>query len=235
MIQERITLSFGKKPVIYVAPHGCNCDDLNTGIIVNEMASMTDGYAVVNNGWEKADKIDYKNEKANCNNVEHCHADVIKEEFLDPLIRFKNKILKKWSRVLIVYIHGASNEIRSKNQISDLNYVIGYGNGHPVSYTCQKWVKDFLVYHLTIADNCTVAVGKSGGNYAAWSKRNMAQLFRKHYKDDEVDTIQIEVVNEIRNTAKKAKTTAQIMSMCFNEILNKESWEMPKNFIIKSV
>lgn len=227
---ERITRIEGKKPVIYVAPHGAPCDDVNTSIIAKTLAEVTKGYAVINNGWEKANIIDYKKEKANCNDIDHCHQDVIKEEFLNPILRFKNKILKTWHRVLVVYIHGASNEVRKKAGKRDLNYIIGWGNGTPPSYTCQRWVKNFLIYHLSVADNCSVAEGKSGGNYAAWSYKNMAQLFRKRYEDENVDSVQVEVVNEIRNTPAKAKVTGQVMGMCFKDLLENDSWEMPRSY-----
>lgn len=233
MIQylERVSIIDGKKPVIYVAPHGASCDDVNTTLIAEILAETTSGYAVINRGWERAEDIDYKKEKANCNNVEHCHKDVIKEEFLDPLFRFKNRILKKWARVFIIYLHGMSNNIQSTSGIDDLNYVVGWGNGKPASHTCQKWVKDFIIYHLTVGDNCTVGEGKAGGNYAAWSKKNMNQLFKKWYPDSEVDSIQIEIINKIRSSRLLAETTAQILAITIEELLDANGeWNMPDDF-----
>jgi len=238
MIQymERVSIISGKKPVIYVAPHGADCDDLNTALIVEQMAEATNGYAVINRGWERAEEIDYKKDKANCNNAYHCHKDVIKEEFLDPIIRFKNRILKKWERVLIIYVHGMSNKIIEDTGIDELHYVVGWGRGKPDSFTCQKWVKDFIIYHLSLGDKCVVGEGQSGGNYAAWSRKNMAQLFRKWYEDVEVDSIQLEVINKLRNTKLLAEATAQILSLTIEELIDANSqWRMPSGFKIVKV
>ncbi len=232
---ERVSLIEGKKPIIFVAPHGAPCDDTNTALMTEILAELTEGYAVINRGWERGKDIDYKREKANCNNVEHCHKDVVKEEFLDPLIRFKCRILKKWSRAMIVYVHGMSNSIREQSQIPNLNYVVGFGRGNPNSFTCQKWIKDFIVYHLATGDNCKVGEGKAGGNYAAWRKNNMTQLFRKWYPDSEVDSIQLEIINELRQQRQTAKITAQIIAITMSELLECNKWEMPNDFRIPRV
>jgi hypothetical protein len=233
---ERVSIVNGKKPVLLVAPHGATCDDLNTDIIAEHLAESINGYAVINRGWERAEEIDYKKDKANCNNTYHCHKDVIKEEFLDPILRFKNRILKKWERVLIVFLHGMSNDVQEQTGIDNLNYIIGWGRGKPDSLTCQKWIKDFIIYHLSVGDNSVVGEGRAGGNYAAWSKKNMAQLFRKWYPDDEVDTIQIEIINKLRNTKLLAETTAQILALTIEELLDANSeWAMPHGFKIVKV
>src|SRR6266478_2553999 len=97
-VMERVSINEGKTPVILIAPH---IEDTNTGTIVESASNVLGGYSVINNGWKRADKYDYWTEKANCNNLHHCHEDVVKEEFLDPIIRFKNRILKKEKRVCI--------------------------------------------------------------------------------------------------------------------------------------
>lgn len=233
---ERVSIIEGKKPVIFIAPHGANCDDLNTALIAEILAENCNGYAVINRGWERAEKIDYKRDKANCNNAYHCHEDVIKEEFLDPILRYKNRILKKWSRACVIYIHGMSDEIQDITGINDLHYVIGWGRGKPPSYTCQAWVKNFLAWSLSTTDNCTVAEGRAEGKYAAWSRKNMSQLFRKWYPDSEVDTLQIEIVRKIRNSPIVAETTAQILSIAIEEMLDETAlWEQPSDFHIIKV
>jgi hypothetical protein len=236
MNKIRVQIVEGKNPIIFVAPHGNKKDDVNTALIAEVLADCTKGYAVINRGWERADNINYKYDKANCNNVEHCHKDVIKEEFLDPLIRFKNRVLKKWSRIFIVYIHGMSDSIQEKTGIKYLNYIVGWGNGHPHSHTCQKWIKNFIIYTLSLGDNCIVGEGKAGGNYAGWTRNNMTQLFRKWYLDDEVDAVQIEISRTIRDTKSTAKTTAQLMAITMEELITlNESWTLPDGFKINKV
>lgn len=219
MNKIRVQLAEGAKPIIFVAPHGS--DDTNTDLIVENLAISTDGYAVINKGFKRSDKVDIFKERANCNNIEHCHYDVVKEEFLDPLLRFKNRILKKWARVCIVYIHGMGNFIQKNTGIDDLNYVVGWGKGEPPSPTCQKWVKNFIIYNLS--DTCTVGEGKAGGNYAAWSKNNMTQLFRKYYHDKEVDSMQIEIVYDIRRSVAQAELTSSNLAETMNALLTQDA------------
>jgi hypothetical protein len=232
----RVQIIEGKKPIIYVAPHGFENDDTNTAYIAEKLADYTNGYAVINRGWERANTVDYKNDKANCNNVEHCHKNVIKEEFLDPLIRFKNRIVKKWSRVCIVHLHGMADDIKNKTGLPDLNYVIGWGNGKPNSYSCQKWIKDFLIYNLATDDDCIVGEGKAGGNYAGWNKNNMNQLFSQWYPDDEVDSVQIEIAKSKRNSNMTSLLTAQTMALVMEGLLdNDSSWRMAVNYRIHKI
>lgn len=235
-MEERVSIIEGKRPLIFVAPHGAQCDDVNTALIAETLADTTRGYAVINRGWERSNWIDYTKDKANCNNVEHCYKDVIKEEFFDPLVRFKHRTLKKWSRVCIVYLHGMSNDVQKRTGIDDLNFVVGWGNGNPHSHTCQKWVKDFLIYNLSLVDKSTVGEGKIGGNYSARAKNNMTQFFRKHDYDEEVDAVQIEVVNKLRKTKTAAEATAQVMGIVMNELIEQgESWRLPHGFKIPQV
>lgn len=235
MLQERVSIIEGKKPIIFVAPHGSARDDINTSIIAETLATFTNGYAIINHGWERAEKVDQKKDKANCNNIEHCLMDVIKEEFFDPLIRFKNRILKRWSRACIVYLHGVGNDITTRTGIDDLKYIVGWGKGDPDSKTCQKWIKDFVVYHLATGDQCKVGEGRAGGKYAAWQKNNLNQYFRQWHYDSEVDSMQIEIINSLRRSTNDAKITAQIMSLTFIELLEKDSWELPRDFKIPRV
>lgn len=230
---ERVSITCGKNPVIFIAPHGA--DDINTDIITETLAEDCNGYAIINRGFKRTDKVNVSKDEANCNNVEHCHEDVVKEEFFDPLIRFKNKILKKWSRVLIVYIHGVGSNVRKTSKIDNLNYILGCGNGIPPSPTCQKWVKNFIIRELAHLDNCVVAEGKAGGNYSGWARNNMNQLFRKHHKDNEVDSLQIEIIYDVRDTKAKATVTGQVMAFCFEKLLKSDHYDIPKDYMIRRV
>lgn len=230
----RVKLIEGKKPIIYVVSHGL--EDTNLSFIAEKLADYTQGYAIINNGWERSTAVDYKNDKANCNNVEHCHKNVIKEEFLDPLIRFKNRIIKKWSRVCIVHLHGMENEIRGKTGISNLNYIVGWGNGRPNSHTCQKWIKDYIIYNLAMDDDCIVGEGKAGGNYAGWHKNNMNQLFKQWYPDEEVDSVQVEIIKTSRDSSVTSIITAQTMALVFEGVLdNDSSWKISNHFRIHKI
>ena len=91
---ERVELREGKIPVIVFAPHGFNGNDENTSIMARSIAKEINAYAVINKGWERSDVVNCFDDKADCNNVEHCHEDVVKDEVLDPLILFIAKAKK---------------------------------------------------------------------------------------------------------------------------------------------
>ncbi len=128
-----------------------------------------------------------------------------------------------------------SDEIINTTGIRNLHYVLGWGNGKPASHSCNEWVKNFILFNLSVGDSCVVAEGKAGSSYAAWSKKNMTQLFRKWYIDDEIDSIQIEVIRKLRSSEVVAKTTSQILALTIDELLTNEDWQMPSDFDITFV
>ena len=136
---ERVSVIEGSIPVIVVAPHGFHGDDENTDLIAETIASTIDAYAVINRGWERGDTVDSFKDWADCNNVYHCKEDVVREEFLEPIIRFKNKILKKEQLAYIFYIHGMGNRHRAVAKDPYLDAVLGYGAGKPNSFSCDIW------------------------------------------------------------------------------------------------
>lgn len=225
MLEERISVISGRAPVIFVAPHGATCDDVNTDQVAEMAAESMKGYAVINRGFERSDHVDLKLEKANCNNVEHCLHDVVKEEFLDPLVKFKKRILREYPFVYIFYLHGVANDIRKKVDDPKLGYIIGWGAGKPPSHTCEKWRKDAFISILSSSDNYIAYEGKAGGNFSGWKKNNMNQYFRKWQRDENVHSMQVEMAYDLRSTRDKARTTGQIMGICVEELLRQSSWE----------
>ena len=65
---EKVSVLEGTIPALIIAPHGFKNDDLNTDLIAEEIATDLSAYAVINRGWERADKVDWFNDKADCNN-----------------------------------------------------------------------------------------------------------------------------------------------------------------------
>lgn len=104
---ERVSVIRGKAPVIVVAPHGFEQDDQNTALIAESIANEINCYAVINRGWERCLDIDVLNDKADCNNVYHCKEDVVREEFLEPIVRFKSRILYSHDEAFLIFIHGS--------------------------------------------------------------------------------------------------------------------------------
>lgn len=226
---ERVSVISGKTPVILVAPHGYDPDDQNTGIIAERIAQEINGYAVINRGWERSETVDFIKDKADCNNVYHCQEDVVREEFLEPIIRFKNRILQYKQSVYIFYIHGMSNRHRQISKDPDLDLVLGYGSGSPNSYTCEGWQKNFLLNSLNKAGIISYE-GKKGGPMSGWSRNNMNQYFRKWELDSDVYSMQLEIIYDLRNEKDLALLTADYMAASIKDLSYAVTYNGPTNF-----
>lgn len=206
---ERTSIISGKIPAIIVAPHGYDGDDKNTAFIAEAIANCIDAYAVINRGWKRIEndqKVDFLLDKADCNNVNHCVQDVVREEFLDPIRRYKNKILKTNAEAFIFYIHGMGNHQKQIYNNSKLDMVIGFGEGNPSSYSCNLDRKDRFFSGLT--DRGINAQNGANGALSGWSKQNMNQFFRKIDLDGRVNSLQIEIIYDLRKTLGKSLETA---------------------------
>jgi hypothetical protein len=228
---ERVSLISGKTPVIFVAPHGPNDD--NTDVIAEIAAAHMNSYAVINRGFQRSDDVNVSKDQANCNNMEHCHKDVVREEFLEPIIRYKNRILKKFPKAFLFFIHGLGNKIKSLDK--NIGYVVGTGAGYPNSFTCDKWVRDLVIYLLEASENHKVYQGKAGGNYAGWSRKNTVQMFRKWYPDYDAQAVQVEVLFDLREDSKKATVTGQILAMVAQELTEYNDFALPDDYKIRKI
>jgi len=193
---ERTTLIEGQTPILILAPHGV--DDTNTDYIAETVAYEFGAYAVINKGWKRSESVDYWRDLANCNDVRHLHSDVVKEEFLDPILRSVVKIKRKYmENPFVLIIHGCTDKVREISNDDYLDMIIGYGQGAPPSHSCRKRTKDAFIYYLQ-RENFGVYQGKVKGNYAGRSKNNLNQLFNKWYPDENVNCLQLEIVRELR-------------------------------------
>lgn len=224
---ERVSIISGKLPIIIVAPHGYDGNDENTSIIAEHIAKSINAYAVINRGWERARDVDYMLDKADCNDVNHCHEDVVKEEFLEPILRYKNRILQSHNAAYVYYIHGMGNKHRKIAGDDSLDMVVGYGAGSPNSHTCEIWQKDLLC-HLLHESGVNAFEGKKGGPMSGWSRSNMNQLFRKWYPEPNVYSMQIEIVHELRSYKDLAILTADCIATAVNDMLIVKSFNASK-------
>lgn len=220
---ERVSIISGKQPILIVSPHGYKNDDENTATVAEAIASVLNCYAVINRGWERADDVDIFNDKADCNNVSHCHEDVVKDEFLDPILRFRARILKRYTKVHMYLIHGMSDKHRINANDPGLDIVVGYGAGSPDSYSCDPWRKDAFINLLKDNGLCAYE-GKKGGQMSGWAKNNMNQLFRKWYTDPAVQSMQIEIVHELRADNDTAQLTAEYLAVAMSDMLGKTGY-----------
>jgi hypothetical protein len=195
---ERVSISYGDLPVLLVAPHGV--DDINTDYIVDKISSEMGLFSVINRGWKRSPNVDYYNDKANCNDVRHIHEDVVKEEFLDPILRTVAKIQNTLDeRVFILNIHGCNNNVKEKANDKKLDIILGCGEGSPPSYSCSSDFKNAFTFFLQ-EQNFGVYQGKKGGKFSGHSKNNLNQLFNFWYPPmkGNVHSFQVEIVRELR-------------------------------------
>lgn len=237
-MRERVNVILGKKPVLFVAPHGP--DDTNTALIAEKAANLINGYAVINQGFERNDEVDVDNDLADCNRVDHCLSEVVMDEFLRPIIKIRNHSTKYGinpesdKSLLVIYVHGAGNLVHVEAN-EPVDVIIGYGLGKEKdSLTCKAWKKNFLVDSWrNISNTGEVYEGAGDGRYAGRSANNMNQYFRKHIMDKNVDSLQLEFPFSLRKTKEAAAYTASLLATTIDMLLNTSSYDKtPKSKFI---
>lgn len=220
---ERVSLISGKKPIILICPHGFQGDDKNTAIITEHIARKIDCYAVINRGWERAESVDPENDKADCNNIDHCYQEIVKEEFLDPIFRFVSRSLKKHPFIYTFYLHGMANLHRLKSGLYDLDIVVGSGGDDSESSSCSVWRKDLFCFCL-YKKGFKIAEGTKKSKLAGASKDNMNQLFVQKVPNALIQSLQIEIIETRRRNEVQAIKTADLLSGAFNSMLETDSF-----------
>jgi hypothetical protein len=226
---ERVSVIEGINPVIVVAPHGYKQDDENTDLMVEYIAYNVNCFAVINRGWERSDSVDYLNDKADCNNIYHCKEDVVREEFLDPIIRFKNRILTRNQIAYIFYIHGMSSRHRKISKDPSLDVVVGYGAGNPSSLSCDAWQKNYFLHSLNMS-GINAYEGKAGGQMSGWSRQNLNQYFRKWDYDANVSSMQVEIIYDLRKDKDLAEIAADYICMAIRDVMSASGFKGNSTF-----
>lgn len=202
---ERTIVVEGQAPVLLVAPHGP--DDTNTDYIAEKAAEEFGAFAVINKGWKRSQIVDCFNDLANCNDIRHLQQDVVREEFLDPILRSVAKIKKKYEeKVFMLILHGCNDNVRNFINDQNLDMIIGFGEGSPPSYSCNIRLKNAFVHYLE-QERFGVYEGKSRGTYTGRSKNNLNQFFRKWHKDNNVNSLQLEMTKDLRFPKSNANST----------------------------
>jgi hypothetical protein len=202
---ERTSIIQGTTPVLIVAPHGP--DDENTAELAEAVALRFGASAVINRGWRRSRAVDQFRDLANCNDVRHLHEDVVREEFLLPVMRGAARIKRKYGRALVLVVHGCKDQVRASAEDEMLDIILGYGAGNPPSYSCRLRTKNALIRCLQ-NEGFGVYEGEAGGRYAGKSKNNLNQLFVRWYPDNMVESVQLEVVKELRSDREMINLTA---------------------------
>lgn len=225
---QRVKTIDGRLPIIVFAPHGFDGNDENTSIIAEAIAKQINASAVINLGWERSDTVDCLNDKADCNNVHHCHEDVVKDEILDPIMRFVQRAKATSKSVYMLNIHGMSDSHRITAK-DKLDLVIGFGEGDPPSFSMDIWRKNFMMSRL-MGFGINAYEGKPGGKFSGWAKSNMNQLFRKWYPDQRVQSVQVELTHEIRSTKTMCLLTADYLATTIEDLMNTTNFSTMTTF-----
>lgn len=195
---ERVEIIEGETPILLVSPHGV--DDTNTNYITSKIAEEFETYAILNKGWKRGRLVDQAKEIANCNDIRHLHQDVVKEEFLDPILRNVVKMQRKYQdKILLLIIHGCGDHVKSIADDPNLDLIVGFGDGYPPSYSCNLNTKNAFVNYLQ-KEHFNVYEGRARGQYSGRSKNNLNQLFNFWYPDGSVNSLQIEITKNLRSS-----------------------------------
>jgi hypothetical protein len=236
-MKERVSTFVGKRPIIIVAPHGA--DDTNSDLIAEHACKFLDCFAVINRGFERSDDVDVDKDKADCNKINHCKSEVVFEEFLKPILKFKDKITqgnvqfsvqnKYLSKGLahIFFIHGCG-DIVHKEANEEVGVILGYGLGTKKdSLTCDIWRKNLFVdVYRNLSRGGDVFEGRGGGRYAGRDSNNLNQYFRKHDLDTCVQAMQLEFPFSCRNTTNKAIDAAKLLSATITDYCRYNKYEL---------
>lgn len=221
---SRVILQRGRKPIIIVAPHE---DDFNTDIIADVIASELQAYCIINKEWQRVKNAIPCESRANLNSIEHCNLEPCRKEFLHPLMLFKDECIKKFNRTHVFYIHGMAN----RKNAEKVDIVLGFGQGLPPSYTCHLDYKNALTVRLG-EERLNVYQAKPDGRFAARKPDNLTQLWRAHYWDQRVSSMQMEIVNSLRSDPKDAVNTALRITRSLDRLLHSKTM-FPRNMKVK--
>lgn len=177
-----------------VAPHGG--DHPNTALLAEMLAFGMGAFAVINRGWRKSSKVDQIRDLANCNDLRHIHEDVVREEFLDPILKYTNRIKKNHEKALILILRGCEHRPQPGATNEFLDMVLGYGAGNPPSHSCRMATKNSLI-NLLQQEGFGVYEGAPGGIFAGKSKNSLNQLFVRRFPDNSVESIQMAIVDDM--------------------------------------
>lgn len=246
-MRERVSVIKGRTPILLVAPHGG--DDINTALLAEIAAKDLNCSAVINRGFERADTVDVDKDQANCNRIDHIKQSVVYEEFLQPIQKIVDKqVAKNYNAVVysytinanfedeeiypmalfIAYIHGCGNLIH-KQAGKAVEVVMGYGLGIKTdSLTCEEWRLNFLVHQYQTHGyfgGDSVFVGGGGSKFAGRDSNNLNQYYRKHQREQTVNSVQFEFPYSTRQNEIETEKTALNLAFVLKSMLLVNSFD----------
>lgn len=215
--------------VILVAPHGA--DDTNTDILTEVTADILGCYAVINRGFERAQTVDVDKDLADCNRIDHCKEDVVYEEFLKPIKKFKDRIVGPYHTGLkaahIFYIHGCGDIVHKEVGVR-VRCIIGNGLGLKIhSRSCDDWRKNTFSYSMFMLNGPkeVPCLARGGSKYAGRDANNLNQYFRKHDINFLVQSMQLEFPYSARRDDQVEYTAHDLATVIVNYLIRAEDIE----------
>jgi hypothetical protein len=223
-MSERVSIIRGKKPIIFIAPHGA--DDPHTAIVAQDAAKESGGCAIINRGFKRSTTVNVIKDRASCHRIDHITQPVVEDEFLIPLKKlidkfassFDNIINSKfyWTddvkeRVSIFYIYSCPDLVNQLTKDS-VGIILGYGQGKARnSLTIPKWKKELFSKLYDEYDHGKVYDGKPGGQFAGRGSNNVVQYFRMFENDPLVETMQIAIPESVISTKASSMVTGLLL------------------------
>jgi len=195
---SRINYKFANSPLVFVAPHGHPSDDYNTDYITKCAADKINANWLVNTGFKRNAQVLPDQDLADCNNYLHCMQAEVKEEFLEPYIKICRRCSKYFGKCFVIWVHGVSDSIRNTAETKYLDMILGYGMGNPHSLSCFEGVVHKFISEMLL-NKIECYIGKPGGKYSGFDKKNMNQYWRKVDIEAKIQSFQLEIIKELRS------------------------------------
>ena len=215
----------GKNNIIAIAPHEPTTNDDNVNAIVEKLNSELGCYAVINEKYMRSD--------INLNDISDVIKKGIESEFLEPIKKFKDSIIKRGLSPLVVLIHGAEDVNVDTCGGEDVQILIGCGQGDnkdpkkPHRPTLSS--SDYFKLEKALASvNLIPICAPTDSRYCARDKDNLNQLFKfkdwKNYYDPKVRSVQLEIRKHgFRRDPVEAGQTGEKLSRALQPFIEAEN------------
>ena len=254
----RVLTITGKIPVILMVPYGP--EHINTGVIAETCANTLHCSAIINQGFLKpapgTDKVNVNKDQADCNQIDHALQPVVYDEYLQPMLKIKDRICQKirsglWSNLenvafadlpkcMILYVLGAPYNIHNElgpSPTNSVGMIVGWGAGakHD-SPTCTLWKKDCFLFYAQNYFNGLVCEGKGTGRYSGRASDCMNQYFVRKQPERLVDSLQIYFPLSSRETPGRADEQGIKLALALNRVLKvKTSKDFHETVRVRSI
>ena len=227
--QNPIEFISGATNILLIAPHGHHLDDEKTGELTRLVAEQNGCYAIINEYYGK--KL-AGSRRINLNDLMQVKKH-LQDEFLNPLLEYKNKMVEEYGSAWIFWIHGAEqasikNDANGRNDINpdEIKVLVGYGQKTDNDrLTAEPETAAQLIESLTQHDLKAVAanpdIPQGTKSFCGHDRNNMNQLFRAgEYRDENVQSFQLEFRKlGCRDTAKNIEETAHKLVKAISTLL----------------